>query len=196
MASKRTEHANWTVVRHGESTWNERGLIQGQNDTSRLTEQGREQALELASELRDERYDAVFSSDLTRCIETASILVRVLGGTILTTPLLRERSFGEAESRPLSTLTPLLTGIAGTRVIDEHARPENGESLRELYDRTRQFVRETVETYDDARLLVVTHGGTIRAMDAYVTGGPLEEWHWGGVSNCSRWELAVPVALP
>ncbi len=196
MASNRTNYAKWTVVRHGESTWNTRRLIQGQNDTSRLTEQGQSQVRALASELRNDHYDAILSSDLTRCVETAALLAEVLGGAILTTKLLRERSFGVAESRPSNVLTPSITGIEGTHVINEDAHPEMGESLRELYDRSGRFVRETIETYGDARLLVVTHGGTIRAMEAYVSGTSIEEWHWGGVANCSRWELTVPIPLP
>ena len=189
-----TQFAHWTVVRHGESTWNLEGIVQGQNDTSRLTERGIEQAQELGLQLREENYVAVLSSDLTRTRETARHIVDVIGGVVETTPLLRERSFGVAETGPSKALTPELTGIAGTRVIDENTRPPGGESLHDFYLRAGRFVDETTTQYGDARLLLVTHGGTIRALLAYVAQVPITDLPWEAVANCSRWELAVPVS--
>jgi broad specificity phosphatase PhoE len=185
--------AHWTVVRHGESTWNKAHIVQGQNDTSRLTDRGRLQASERAASLRGEKFDAVLSSDLTRCVETAELLIEVLGGTIVTSPLLRERSFGVLESGPSSALSPQLVGIEGTTVLDEDVAPVGGESLRDLYERAGRFVEPTIASYADARLLVVTHGGTIRALQAYVMGISMMEMEWGNVGNCSRWELEVPI---
>jgi alpha-ribazole phosphatase len=91
-------------------------------------------------------------------------------------------------------LTPAITGIAGTRVIDENAAPPGGESLHDFYLRAGRFVDETIAHYANARLLVVTHGGTIRALLAYVTRVPITELPWEAVANCSRWELEVPLA--
>jgi broad specificity phosphatase PhoE len=193
MEPRASTLAHWTVVRHGESTWNEQHLVQGQDDTSRLTERGREQARELGLSLADEHYAAVLSSDLTRTFETASLIVDVIGGDIVTTPLLRERSFGVLEGGPSRGLTPELVGIEGTRVIDENASPPGGESLLDFYLRAGRFVDETTAAYDDARLLIVTHGGTIRALMAHVAREPIAALPWDFVANCSRWEFAVPV---
>jgi len=195
MDSRETTYAPWTVVRHGESDWNVQKIVQGQNDTSRLTERGVEQARELGRALRDERYAAVLCSDLTRTYETASAIVEVIGGEIITTPLLRERSFGAAETGLSSALTPEITGIEGTLVVDEYAAPPGGESLHEFYLRAGRFIDETLARYGDARLLVVTHGGTIRALLAYVARVRVTELPWAGVANCSRWELEVPLSL-
>jgi broad specificity phosphatase PhoE len=118
----------------------------------------------------------------------------VIGGEIVTTPLLRERSFGVAETGPSSALTPELTGIAGTRVIDPDTRPPGGESLQDFYLRAGRFVNEATSQYGDARLLIVTHGGTIRALLAYAAQVPITELPWEGVANCSRWEISVPVS--
>ena len=179
------------MVRHGESTWNELGLVQGQDDTSRLTEHGRLQARALAIELDHEDFDAVLSSDLTRAFETATILTEARGVPIVTSRLLRERCFGVAETRPLGALTPELTGIRDGRVIDENARPEGGESLRDFSDRVERFVEEAIAVYAGARLLVVAHGGTIRTLNALLSQRSIVDVPWDGVENCSRWEFDV-----
>jgi broad specificity phosphatase PhoE len=92
----------------------------------------------------------------------------------------------------LSALTPEVTGIKGGRVFDVDARPEGGESLNDVSDRVERFVEETIATHSGARLLIVTHGGTIRALLAYLTHGSIEDFPWITVENCSRWDLDIP----
>jgi phosphoserine phosphatase len=63
------------LVRHGQSTWNERGLIQGRKDESILTAKGVEQALSVARALKTVSIDQCFSSPLQRARETARTAV-------------------------------------------------------------------------------------------------------------------------
>ena len=62
------------LVRHGQSTWNACGRMQGSSDYSRLTEKGRSQAETTALLLQSEHFDAVYSSPLSRATETATIV--------------------------------------------------------------------------------------------------------------------------
>lgn len=63
------------LVRHGQSTWNEQGLIQGRKDESVLTAKGIEQARSVAQVLKNVSIDQCFSSPLQRARATAQIAV-------------------------------------------------------------------------------------------------------------------------
>ena len=62
------------LVRHGESTWNVLGLIQGQAKGPELTGRGREQAAQVADTFRHIRVQAVYASDLKRDTDTAELI--------------------------------------------------------------------------------------------------------------------------
>lgn len=64
------------LVRHGQSTWNAEGRIQGCSDFAKLTKKGKEQAQTSAEMLREDRFDALFCSPLQRASETADIIWR------------------------------------------------------------------------------------------------------------------------
>jgi broad specificity phosphatase PhoE len=177
------------LVRHGESTWNELKLVQGQNNESNLDDRGREQAREAGLSLRSQDFDAILTSDLARTRETAEIIAQELELTIMTTDALRERSFGDFEGRPLRELTHSLSGIENHVVVDDNAHPPNGESLQELWHRVGTFVESLGERRRDERLLLVTHGGTIHALRAYCAGEPPLNHYWYRVENCSIWTV-------
>ena len=178
-----------TLVRHGESTWNELGLIQGQNDLAELNEVGREQARAVAQTLKSLGFDRLVASDLARARQTAEIIGSELTLALTTDSLLRERCFGVLEGQPQEMLDPRSSGIVDGVIVDPDARPEGGESFRDVVTRVGVFVEATRDATDDERLLVVTHGGTIRALRAYVEARPLEGLDAFAVGNCSVWDL-------
>jgi broad specificity phosphatase PhoE len=180
-----------TLVRHGESTWNELGLIQGHDNTAQLTAQGRNQARWAAESLRGLGFQALVASDLDRAQETAAIIGAVLGLESTTDPLLRERGFGVLEGHPLAELTPSITGIDHRVMVNPDASAPEGESFREVVARVQLFVKRLLDERPEQRVLVVSHGGTIRALRASVTGEPVEGSPWYAVGNCSVWPLDV-----
>ena len=178
-----------TLVRHGESTWNELGLIQGQNDLAQLTEVGREQARAVAESLKSVGFGRLVSSDLARARQTAEIIGSELGLALSPDALLRERCFGVLEGQPQEMLDPGQSGIVDGVLVDPDARPEGGESFRDVVTRVGVFIEATRVFASGDRLLVVTHGGTIRALRAYVEAQPLEGLDAFAVANCSVWDL-------
>jgi 2,3-bisphosphoglycerate-dependent phosphoglycerate mutase len=178
-----------TLVRHGESTWNELGLIQGQNDLAELNEVGREQARAVAQTLKSLGFDRLVASDLARARQTAEIIGSELSLALTTDSLLRERCFGVLEGQPQEMLDSRSSGIVDGVIVDPDARPEGGESFRDVVTRVGVFVEATRDAMDDEPLLVVTHGGTIRALRAYVEARPLEGLDAFAVGNCSVWDL-------
>jgi broad specificity phosphatase PhoE len=176
-------------VRHGESTWNELGLIQGQNDRAELTDEGRDQARAVAGTLKSLGFDRLVTSDLARARQTAEIIGSELDLAPTPDILLRERCFGVLEGQPQEMLDSRSSGIVDGVFVDPDARPEGGESFRDVVARVGVFVEATRDAMDGERLLVVTHGGTIRALRAFVEARPLEGLDAFAVANCSVWDL-------
>lgn len=178
-----------TLVRHGESTWNERRLIQGHNNAAQLTQIGRDQAREVAESLKSLAFDQLITSDLVRASETAEIIGAELNLTPVADSLLRERCFGVLEGEPSEMLDSASSGIIDDILVDPDARPEGGESFRDVVTRAGIFLDAVRDSLDSARLLIVTHGGTIRALRAYVDAQPLEGLDAFEITNCSVWNL-------
>jgi probable phosphoglycerate mutase len=185
---KGDERTLW-LVRHGESTWNLQGRIQGHADGPMLTEEGARQSAQVADGFQIGEVEAIYASDLTRAQQTATIVGAALRLNVQTHQALRERCFGVYEGLPLDSLESTDSGISGDRIVDTEARPEGGESLEDLYRRVGAFVDWLWEQPHAGDVMVVTHGGTIRALRAYCAGSPMAESAWDTVANGSVWEI-------
>jgi broad specificity phosphatase PhoE len=143
------------LARHGETDWNLQHRWQGHTDTP-LNETGRGQAHALAEELAAERIDAVFSSDLIRAHETARMVAEPRGLDVTAVPDLRERSFGSLEG--------LTTEEIQTRHPGLELPWSDGETREEMAERVLGALQRIAETHPDGRVLVVSHGGPMRAV--------------------------------
>jgi broad specificity phosphatase PhoE len=181
------EPALW-LVRHGESTWNVAGLAQGHNDLAELTDRGLTQASDAARQFRDRPIRAIYASDLRRALQTAAAFAVTLGLPVFADARLRERSLGALEGLPSATIGVSVTGLDGGRVADPDVRPGGGESVRDLYRRATEFIDELAVTIDDdaaGDVVVVAHGGTVRVLEAYLSGIPADQMVWGPVQNAT-----------
>jgi 2,3-bisphosphoglycerate-dependent phosphoglycerate mutase len=184
------------MVRHGESTWNVLGLIQGHADGPTLTDNGRRQSAQVAEEFRRSRVSAIYSSDLARARETAAFVGKALGLPVAVDPALRERCFGSYEGLPLGALDAVDSGIRGDQVVDATARPDGGESLDEVYERVGSFLERLEGEGHDGDVIVVSHGGAIRAMRAFCAGVPMSGTQWDAVANGSVSTVRQPSITP
>lgn len=161
------------LARHGESDWNVARRWQGHIDRP-LTATGRKQALALADRLDGEEIEAVYSSDLLRARETAAVVAHRLGLDVRELPDLREidvGSFGgltwvEANERFPGALDRLRAGDLAW---------EDGETYEEMAARVLAAVQRIAESHPGGRVLVVSHGGPIRAVHAAALGIDLHE---------------------
>jgi probable phosphoglycerate mutase len=174
------------LVRHGESTWNVAGLVQGHNDEAELTRRGRQQAAAAAEEFRGRRVRAIYASDLRRAQQTAAALAAVLGLPV----------HSVLEGQLHATINPSFYGFADGLVIDPEVKPPTGESLRDLYRRTAAFADDLAanhsgHAFDGAGdVVVVAHGGSVRMLDAYLHGVPVDQMTWRPVDNATT--LRIP----
>lgn len=145
------------LVRHGESEWNAEERIQGQLDPD-LTPLGVRQAEAVAKRLSGEKWDVIYSSDLTRAKRTANAIAALGGYTVRFHQGLRERYQGRIEG---------LLMEEARRLFPDFDSPEVGrESLAELYERARKTFAEIVEAHRGQKILVVGHGAQ---MGQYLT---------------------------
>lgn len=145
----------FVLVRHGETDWNAAQRIQGSTDIP-LNDLGRTQAKQAADGLRDIAWDVILSSPLQRAYQTAVIITRELGldeSVIVTNPELRERSYGLAEGL---TITERLAQFP------DDIWPE-AETKEDMDVRVGAVLHELALTHAGKRMLVVAHGGWIRA---------------------------------
>jgi probable phosphoglycerate mutase len=177
-----------TAVRHGETDWNIQRLIQGHTNTS-LNAVGVAQAQALADSLQGLGFDYLVASDLDRAMETAAVIGETLGLVVVPDPLLRERCFGVLEGQSATVLTSDVTGIVDGVYVNPDARPEGGESFRDVVRRAQQFLDRAATEWSTTRLLIVTHGGMIHALTAATSPPPLESFRWFPVANCTVWEF-------
>ena len=180
------------LVRHGETTWNSMGWVQGQIDGARLTRRGRLQARSVAERLAAEPVGQVYSSHLYRARRMAALTGQRLGCEVRTDRRLRERCFGIAEGVPATKLTATTTGIQDGRVVDEYARAPGGESLQDVYLRCAAFLDHLRGRRQDGDVVVVAHGGSIRMLRALVADAQLAGLAWDAVPNASIFRLVLP----
>lgn len=164
------------LVRHGESTWNLEGRVQGQAMAPPLTPRGRLQAREAAESLRGRPVAAVISSDLTRAVQTATTIAGVLGLEVHQDARLREQCLGELEGRLSRELAPepVPEGVD----ISEIAWG-GGESLHQVHRRQTDLVASLASDFDDdAELVLVGHADALRVLCAVLDGRSHREVEW------------------
>jgi broad specificity phosphatase PhoE len=162
------------LARHGESDWNVANRFQGLVDRP-LTDHGRQQAHELAEELADKDVEAVYSSPLRRALDTATIVAARFGLEPVRDAGLREIDVGgwaglsraEVESRFPEGFASWLRGGQGW---------EGGETYEQMSARVLAAVERIARSHVGGHVLLVSHGGPIRAIHAAAAGMPVHEY--------------------
>lgn len=149
------------LVRHGETVDNARQVMQGQSQ-GQLNETGYAQAREVADRLRDVHFDAIIASDLRRSVQTAQIIAEPHQLPVVSTPLLRERDWGDFTGM----FIPNLKGLEW---------PANVESLDHLLDRASQFLDFLRADYPGQTVLAVGHGIVNKAIQAVLFNKKMRE---------------------
>lgn len=178
------------LTRHGETDWNAERRWQGHSDPP-LNDRGREQARELAATL--DAVDVIYSSDLARARETAEILAERLDLEVRLDPRLRERSFGAWEGKTWDELEEHYADALSRWQAGETHGPEDAEPYEDFSGRVESFLEDVLRKHPSERVLVVGHGGSIRAIHALAEGLDYARDHLRipAVANCGLSRYAV-----
>jgi broad specificity phosphatase PhoE len=182
------------LVRHGQSQGNAEGRFGGHTATP-LSARGRRQAGATARALLEEKVTAIYSSDLSRAVETAMPLARLTGLDVEQTEAFRERSVGVMEGLTFEEAAgqhPEQYAALIRRDFDHVIL--GGESYRQMLDRASVQLDRAIEQHAGGRLVVFSHTGTICILALHLMGAldaPELKPVWVATSNCgiTRFEL-------
>lgn len=165
------------LVRHGQTDWNIEKRLQGQQDTP-LNAAGLEQAAALSVVLAEQRFSAIYSSDLSRARQTASMMAVQQGIPLHLDIRLRERNFGSWEGFTFNEVRERFPEEVVKRESNPiHYAPPGGESLAQVARRMHSIALEIAESCPAGKVLIVSHGASLASLICQARCAPLETAH-------------------
>ncbi len=171
------------IVRHAETDWNKELKYQGQQDIV-LNDTGKEQAVKLSNYLSDSNIDTIYSSNLKRAYSTAKKINKFHNLKIKQEKELREIDFGKWEGMTYSKIKAHYPEILKKwNQNPTLISPPAGEDLKRFKLRIVNVFAEIVEENREKNILVVTHGGAIKAYLTFILGIPLYNYWQFNISS-------------
>ncbi len=149
-----------TYFVHGTTTDNEQEIASGWKD-GELSETGKQQARELGEEIAEKKFDAVFSSDLKRAVESAELMFSK-DSKVVQDDRLRECNYGDMNGLPATFKDHMNDYI-------DHPFP-SGESYRDVEARIESFVEYLREHFDGRHVAIVSHQAPQLALEVILGG--------------------------
>jgi probable phosphoglycerate mutase len=167
------------VVRHGQTTYNLENRICGVSDVP-LTKLGESQARLTCEKLKHIHFDSVYVSPLIRAVSTASLITNQ---QFIIDKRLAEINFGIFEGQDIKTKE--------FYDVKYHLglRYPNGETFLEVIHRVYSFLDELKQT-DNENVLIVCHGGIVRAIHSYFYEMTNEDIFTFSLENCAILEYS------
>ena len=184
------------LVRHGLSSFNAKGLIQGRTDDSLLTDEGYEQAIKTGNALSILNFDKIFSSPLVRAAETAKTINKsfnkeqdiIFDKNLLEVDLstwsglkIDEIKNKFPESYPIWKNDP-------ENLILKRSENKTYKPIQELFDQAANFIENILRIYldkDDVNILVVGHNAILRCLILSLLGKPKKGFRKIRLENAS-----------
>tara|TARA_B100001248_G_scaffold152576_1_gene114699 strand:- start:316 stop:1644 length:1329 start_codon:yes stop_codon:yes gene_type:complete len=184
------------LVRHGLSSFNEKGLIQGRTDDSLLTNEGYEQALKAGKALSKINFDRIFSSPLVRAAETAKTIIKNFDNqqNIVFDKNLLEVDLGEWSGLKIDEIKKKFPDIYPTwknnpeNLILKRSDNRSYKPIQELFDQAATFIEDIFKIYldkDEVNILVVGHNAILRCLILFLLGKPKQGFRKIRLENAS-----------
>ena len=157
------------LVRHGENDWSKNNKLAGRIPGVHLNENGHRQAHAVAQRLAALPIKAVYSSPVTRCVETAAYIADVHRINVQYVDEVSEVEYGEWEGQKIKKLAkkPLWRAV---QFFPSRATFPHGEALREVQHRAVQAVEEIAARHEKELVVIVSHADVIRLLLAHYLG--------------------------
>lgn len=155
-----------TFESHGTTFDNEDHLSSGHYDVE-LSELGKKQAKELGERYANDKFDAIFCSDLQRSYKTAEI---AFGDKfpIIKDARLRECDYGDLTRHPSDEVEPSKL----KHISDSFS---NGESYEQTNQRMRHFLEDLKRDYEDKKVMIIGHRATQYGLEHWINHKSIKE---------------------
>lgn len=177
------------IVRHGQTEYNKQKIVQGRGVNSDLNDTGRAQAQQFYEAFKHEKFDTIYASSLKRSQQSIAHFVRG-GHSLNIRENLDEISWGKYEGQQLNE--EMKKAFEQTRhewYRGNTAIPTpQGESADELHQRVKDFLKEVTES-EAQKILICSHGRTIRVMLCELTGIPIADMRTFDPDNLGLYQL-------
>jgi probable phosphoglycerate mutase len=145
------------IVRHGVTDWNQQGRAQGQRDVP-LNAEGILQAEALGKRLSEEKWDYIYTSDLSRASATAETIAAALDMRVTgSDPRLREKTHGRLDGTTVAERVELWGE-------NWHELDHQEESDQKMLERSLDFINELSTRHPQDKVLIVSHGAWISTL--------------------------------
>ncbi|MEX0856721.1 MAG: histidine phosphatase family protein [Balneolaceae bacterium] len=180
------------IVRHGETDFNKKGLLQGRGIDAPLNNRGRKQARSLAEYLVNYKADGLAASSLQRTWQTAEPFQRQTNLKLIKNKNLDEMDFGSFEGAAYKDVAEDLNDIQNAwQQGDVALRIPGGESPEEVFSRANESVRSLINSFNGHTLVCILHGRLIRILLSQWLGYGLQNMHKIQHQNCAVNHLTV-----
>jgi broad specificity phosphatase PhoE len=163
------------IARHGETTWNVEGRIQGRSDPD-LSPQGVAQSLALLEQLKDRPISAIYTSTLKRSIRTAQPIAKFLNLPIQEESELDEIAFGMMEGVQVPSFNEELKREWERFKEDRfNYRIPGAENFTDVANRLKPFKEKILRDHPGQEILIIGHMIVNRFLIGMLLEYPLEE---------------------
>lgn len=161
------------LVRHGETDKNIQGKLHTVDDEESLNKVGIKQIKKTAGKLRKFSPAKIYSSKGKRAIESGKIIAKELTIGFETIKGMQERDWGKFSSKKWEEVQKFLDSMT----LEERYlyTPPGGESWKQFESRLKKAITKILSQNKDKTIVVVSHGGAIRALMPHLLGAPREE---------------------
>jgi probable phosphomutase (TIGR03848 family) len=183
------------LIRHGENDWVGSNRLAGRTPGVHLNDKGVQQAQALADLLSEQPLQAVFSSPLDRCMETATPLAQRLGLPVMSEEGVIEVDYGEWRGQNLKDLVK----EPAWKMVQHYPssfRFPNGETLQEVQHRAVATLNQIHQTYANQTVAIFSHGDVIRTTLAYYLGTHIDLFQRIAISTASVSVVALANQRP
>lgn len=159
------------IIRHGQTDWNVQRKIQGTSDIE-LNSTGIKQAEEARKIVKELELDFIICSPLKRARKTAEILNKDKNLEIIYDESFAERNFGNYEGFVIKKDSEDIYNSQALFDLNLDLDINNVEPISKVLERVTKRLDEIKDKYNEKNILIVTHGGVSRAINAYFNGIP------------------------